>query len=109
VAHALTLRWRRCMWALPTRLWNQPSRRRDFRGAGTTWRPLFMAYLGVAFGFGLVHGFGFANALEGLGLGRDVLALALWASTSSRNGQLVIVGLFLPLAYALRRSWFINT
>jgi HupE/UreJ protein len=60
----------------------------------------------VAFGFGLVHGFGFANALSELGLARGALALALVGfNLGVEIGQLAIVGVFLPLAYALRRSW----
>lgn len=60
----------------------------------------------VAFGFGLVHGFGFANALSELGLARGALALALVGfNLGVEIGQLAIVGVFLPVAYALRRSW----
>ncbi len=59
----------------------------------------------VAFGFGLVHGFGFASVLADLGLPRDALALALVGfNLGVETGQLAIVGLFLPVAYALRRT-----
>ena len=59
----------------------------------------------VAFAFGLVHGFGFASVLAELGLPRDVLALALVGfNVGVELGQLAIVALFLPLAYALRRT-----
>jgi HupE / UreJ protein len=61
----------------------------------------------VAFGFGLVHGFGFASVLADLGLPRDALALALVGfNVGVELGQLAIVIVFLPLAYALRRSAF---
>ena len=61
----------------------------------------------VAFGFGLVHGFGFASVLVDLGLPRDALALALVGfNLGVEDGQLAIVAVFLPLAYSLRRSWF---
>jgi hypothetical protein len=60
----------------------------------------------VAFGFGLVHGFGFANALADLGLARQTLALALVGfNLGVEIGQLAIVAAFLPLAFALRASW----
>jgi hypothetical protein len=60
----------------------------------------------VAFGFGLVHGFGFASVLADLGLPRDALALALVGfNLGVEAGQLAIVSLFLPLAYGLRRTW----
>jgi HupE / UreJ protein len=61
----------------------------------------------VAFGFGLVHGFGFASVLADLGLPRDALALALVGfNVGVELGQLAIVVVFLPLAYALRRTVF---
>jgi len=61
----------------------------------------------VAFGFGLIHGFGFASVLVDLGLPRDALALALVGfNLGVECGQLAIVAVFLPLAFSLRRSWF---
>jgi hypothetical protein len=60
----------------------------------------------VAFGFGLVHGLGFANALTELGLPRDALAIALVGfNFGVEAGQLAIVCAILPLAYCFRRSW----
>jgi HupE / UreJ protein len=61
----------------------------------------------VAFGFGLVHGFGFATVLADLGLPRDALAIALVGfNVGVEIGQLAIVLVFLPLAYVLRRTGF---
>ena len=61
----------------------------------------------VAFGFGLVHGFGFASVLADLGLPRDALALALVGfNVGVELGQLAIVLVFLPIAFALRRTAF---
>ena len=61
----------------------------------------------VAFGFGLIHGFGFASVLVDLGLPREALALALVGfNLGVEVGQLAIVALFLPLAFALRRTAF---
>ena len=61
----------------------------------------------VAFAFGLIHGFGFASVLTDLGLPQGALLLALVGfNVGVELGQLAIVGGFLPLAYALRRSWF---
>ena len=60
----------------------------------------------VAFGFGLVHGFGFASVLADLGLPRDALLLALVGfNVGVELGQLAIIAAFLPAAYALRRTW----
>ena len=61
----------------------------------------------VAFVFGLIHGFGFASVLADLGLPRDALVLALVGfNVGVELGQLAIVALFMPLAFALRRSAF---
>jgi hypothetical protein len=60
----------------------------------------------VAFGFGLVHGLGFANVLTELGLPPDALAISLVGfNLGVEAGQLVIVGAILPLAFLCRRSW----
>ncbi len=62
---------------------------------------------GVAFAFGLIHGFGFASVLVDLGLPQDALALALVGfNVGVELGQLAIVVAFLPLAFVLRRSLF---
>ena len=61
----------------------------------------------VAFAFGLLHGFGFASVLVDLGLPQGALAVALAGfNVGVELGQLTIVAVFLPLAYALRRSLF---
>jgi hypothetical protein len=61
----------------------------------------------LAFGFGLVHGFGFASVLADLGLPSDALALSLVGfNVGVELGQLAIVLVFLPLAFALRRTAF---
>lgn len=60
----------------------------------------------VAGGFGLVHGFGFASVLADLGLPESALALALAGfNFGVEAGQVTIVAVFLPFAWALRRSW----
>jgi hypothetical protein len=71
---------------------------------------LFPVVLGrrwvVAFGFGLVHGFGFASVLTDLGLPQDALVIALLGfNLGVEAGQLAIVTAFLPLAYFLRWTW----
>ena len=61
----------------------------------------------VAFGFGLVHGFGFASVLADLGLPQGTLLLALVGfNLGVEGGQLTIIAAFLPLAFLLRRSGF---
>jgi len=57
----------------------------------------------IAFAFGLIHGFGFANVLSDLGLQRGNLAAPLIGfNTGVELGQLGVVALFLPLAFKLR-------
>lgn len=61
----------------------------------------------VAFGFGIIHGFGFASVLGMLELPYQALALALVSfNLGVELGQLAIVAAFLPLAYALRSTRF---
>jgi hypothetical protein len=60
----------------------------------------------AAFGFGLIHGFGFASALRDLGLPTGSLALSLFGfNVGVELGQLAIVSAFLPLAFLLRSTW----
>ena len=60
----------------------------------------------AAFGFGLIHGFGFAGALRDLGLPSGSLALSLFGfNVGVELGQLAIVALFLPAAFWLRTTW----
>jgi hypothetical protein len=64
----------------------------------------------IAFGFGLIHGFGFASVLGDLGLTHGTLAMSLVGfNVGVELGQLAIVAVFLPLAFALRRTWFYQT
>jgi HupE / UreJ protein len=62
----------------------------------------------VTFGFGLIHGFGFAGALREVGLPRDHLPLALaMFNLGVEAGQVCVVAAALPLLTLLRRrKWF---
>jgi len=61
----------------------------------------------VAFGFGLIHGFGFASVLSELGLPADALVLSLFGfNVGVELGQMAIVAGFLPLAFLLRNTRF---
>lgn len=61
----------------------------------------------LAFVFGLIHGFGFANVLLDLGLPASQLAVALGGfNVGVELGQLAIVGVFFPLAWWLRHTAF---
>ncbi|RZI85476.1 MAG: HupE/UreJ family protein [Rubrivivax sp.] len=59
----------------------------------------------VVFGFGLVHGFGFAGALQDLGLARgDLAAPLLGFNLGVELGQLALVALTWPVFALLRRT-----
>jgi hypothetical protein len=59
----------------------------------------------MAFALGLVHGFGFSSVLGELDLGRGSLVASLMGfNLGVEIGQLALVFLFLPLAFALRRT-----
>lgn len=58
----------------------------------------------VVFGFGLFHGFGFAGALEEMGLLRENLGLSLFGfNLGVELGQLAIVVVLFPMLFAVRR------
>lgn len=59
----------------------------------------------LAFGFGLIHGFGFANALLDLGVASDKSIVPLLAfNVGIETGQLLIVMVVLPVIYTIRHS-----
>ena len=61
----------------------------------------------IAFVFGLIHGFGFANVLLDLGLDGSALALSLLGfNVGVELGQLAIVLVFFPFAFWLRKTKF---
>lgn len=59
----------------------------------------------IAFGFGLLHGFGFAGALSEIGLPQEARAMALFLfNVGVEIGQLLVVGILLTLVGLVRRS-----
>lgn len=60
----------------------------------------------MTFIFGLVHGLGFASVLIDLGLPSKSLALALAGfNLGVEIGQVIIVSVFIPMAFLIRHSW----
>ncbi|MDH4393189.1 MAG: HupE/UreJ family protein [Aquabacterium sp.] len=109
LAHSITLTLATLGWvSLPSRLVEATIAASVVLAALNNVVPFFQGRRWmVAFSFGLIHGFGFASVLAGLGLPRDALVLALLGfNLGVEAGQLAIVAVFLPLAYALRRSVF---
>jgi hypothetical protein len=61
----------------------------------------------MAFTFGLIHGFGFANVLADLSLPPTLLASALFGfNVGVEAGQLAVVGLFFPFIFLMRGSLY---
>ncbi len=58
----------------------------------------------LAFGFGLIHGFGFASVLSELGKGQRLVAELLGFNLGVEIGQLAIAFALLPLIYVMRST-----
>jgi len=58
----------------------------------------------VAFSFGLLHGFGFASALQEVGLPGEAIPLALlFFNVGVEMGQLLFIGVVIGLGFLLKR------
>ncbi|RZA32314.1 MAG: HupE/UreJ family protein [Lysobacteraceae bacterium] len=109
LAHSLTLTLAALgVLALPSRLVESAIAASVIVAALNNLRPLYQrGRVLFAFGFGLLHGFGFASVLADLGLPQDALLLSLVGfNVGVELGQLAIVGVFLPLAWWLRKGMF---
>jgi HupE / UreJ protein len=107
IAHSLTLTLATLgLIALPSRLVESAVAASVVLAAMNNVWPLVRRHLWLlAFGFGLLHGLGFAGVLLDLGLPRNALAVPLLAfNLGVELGQLAIVALFLPLAFLLRET-----
>jgi hypothetical protein len=106
-AHSITLALAALgLVALPSRQVESAIAASVILAAANNLRPLVDARRWtLAFGFGLVHGLGFASVLGDLGLPRAALAPALLGfNLGVEAGQLALVTAFVPLAFALRDS-----
>ena len=92
---------------LPSRLVESDDRRQHCPGGVKEFYPVVTQRMWLlAFGFGLVHGLGFAGALAALGLPPQAFLLSLLAfNLGIELGQLAVVALFLPVAYNGRSLW----
>ncbi len=109
LAHSITLSAAALGWlALPSRLVESAIALSVVLAALNNLRPVVEGRRWVvAFGFGLIHGFGFASVLADLGLPSGSLLLALLGfNLGVEVGQLAIVAVFLPVAFALRGTRF---
>ncbi|WP_129779615.1 HupE/UreJ family protein [Peristeroidobacter soli] len=113
VAHSITLSCAALGWiVLPARLVESAIAASVFVAALVNLLPRTAGASGVwiAFGFGLLHGFGFANVLSEVGAeGEPILRTLLGFNLGVELGQLAIVAVFLPIAYLLRGTRFYRT
>jgi hypothetical protein len=108
LAHSLTLTLASLsLVSLPSRLVESAIAASVILAAVNNLYPLFRGRRPwAAFGFGLIHGFGFASVLIDLGLPKESLLVSLFGfNLGVEIGQLCIVAVFLPLAFLLRRTW----
>jgi hydrogenase/urease accessory protein HupE len=106
-AHSLTLLVATMGWVtIPARI-TEPLIAASvlFVALDTAFRPNARARAAIAFGFGLVHGFGLSTVLRDLGLsGRDLAPALLGFNLGVEIGQLLIVGPLFCLLLVLRRN-----
>lgn len=110
LAHSITLSAAALHWiSLPARLTESMIAASVVLAAGLNLRPVALARRWqAAFGFGLIHGFGLASAMDDMVVPADGLLPTLLAfNLGVEAGQLAVVAALLPLAYALRqRAWY---
>ena len=104
LAHSVTLTAAALGWVVPDAAWVEPAIAASvaFVGFENLWRPALPRRVALTFGFGLVHGLGFAGALRDIGVppGRALPALAAF-NLGVEAGQAVLVALSVPV---LRRA-----
>jgi hypothetical protein len=110
VAHSLTLAAATLGWVRPSPALIEPAIAASIvaaAGLNLVARGRETGRFALTFGFGLIHGLGFAGALAGLGLGASPAALArslLAFNCGVEAGQLGVTAVVLPLLWMLRRS-----
>lgn len=110
VAHSVTLSLAALHWvSLPARLTESAIAASVLLAAAMNLQPAPpLRRWQAAFAFGLVHGFGFASAVDELGVpGASLLPTLLGFNLGVELGQLAVVAALLPLGLALRgRDWW---
>lgn len=110
VAHSITLSLAALRWVVPASQWVEAAIAASvlLAALNNVWPLVTRRVWAFAFGFGLVHGFGFAGALGETGLPKgDELAALLGFNLGVEAGQLAVVALALPMLFAARlRAWY---
>lgn len=110
VAHSVTLSLAALGWVTPVSRWVEAAIAASvlLAALNNLWPMVTRRLWVVGFVFGLIHGFGFAGALNELGLpdGDRLLAL-LGFNLGVEIGQIAVVCVALPLLFAARRKpWY---
>ncbi len=106
VAHSITLSLAALGWVTPASRWVEAAIAASVLVAAlnNVWPMITRRVWTVSFGFGLVHGFGFAGALSELGLPRGARLASLFGfNLGVEIGQLAVVALVLPALFLMRR------
>ena len=110
LAHSVTLSLAALGWVTPASRWVEASIAASvlLAALNNLWPVISKRLWMVAFGFGLIHGFGFAGALAELGLPTGArLASLVGFNVGVELGQLAVVAALLPVLFALRRKpWY---
>ena len=106
IAHSLTLALSAAQWVvLPSRFVESAIAASIVLAALNNLFPVLDADRSLAFGLGLLHGFGFAAVLADVGLsGQSFLRTLFGFNLGVEVGQLAVVIALLPILYLLRRS-----
>ena len=110
VAHSITLSLAALGWVTPASRWVEAGIATSvlLAALNNVWPVITRRVWTLSFGFGLVHGFGFAGALSELGLPKGARLASLFGfNVGVEIGQLAVVSLVLPVLYLLRhRAWY---
>ena len=109
-AHSITLSLSALGWMMPASRWVEPVIAASvlFAALNNVWPWVTTRVWAMTFGFGLIHGFGFAGALSELGLPQTGRLLSLLGfNLGVEIGQLAVVCAVLPLLFLLRgKRWY---
>ncbi|MES1177380.1 MAG: HupE/UreJ family protein, partial [Myxococcales bacterium] len=106
IAHSLTLALSAAHWVvLPSRFVESAIAASIILAALNNLFPVLDADRSLAFGLGLLHGFGFAAVLADVGLsGQSFVRTLFGFNLGVEIGQLAVVGAMLPVLHLLRGS-----
>lgn len=109
-AHSITLTLAALGWVVPASRWIEPIIAGSvlLAALNNIWPQVTRRLWVMGFGFGLIHGFGFAGALSELGLPQNGKLLSLLGfNLGVELGQLAVVCAALPLLFLLRgKRWY---